>query len=85
MNDDNYFSTKDIYLAATLIARGNTWYELKKRGKVFYFCFDKRQNQEKIGLEADNYWARNILLEPRALFEAMKELKSRMYNENEKR
>jgi hypothetical protein len=81
MNDENHFITKDIYLASTLIATGNTWYSLEKQGKIFYFTFDKRQSQENIEAEVDNYWARNLLVDPRALFDAFQELKTRMYSE----
>ena len=49
MNDniENNYSTKDVYLAATLIALGNTWYSLDREDKVYYFVFDKNQEGQE--------------------------------------
>jgi hypothetical protein len=76
----NTYSTKDIYIASTLIALGHQRYDLIKNGRIFYFEFD---DDGKIPLEVDGYWAGNLLIDPKSLFTAWKELKTRMYeNEN---
>ena len=76
----NTYSTKDIYIASTLIALGHQRYDLIKNGRIFYFEFD---DDGKIPLEVDEYWAGNLLIDPKSLFTAWKELKTRMYeNEN---
>lgn len=80
MNMDTY-STKDIYIASTLIVLGHQRYDLIKNGRIFYFEFD---DDGKIPEEVDEYWAGNLLVDPKALFTAFKELKTRMYeNGNE--
>lgn len=75
------YSTKDIYIASTLIALGHQRYDLIKNGRIFYFEFDDENGE--IPLEVDEYWAGNLLLDPKSIFTAWKELKTRMYgNEN---
>jgi hypothetical protein len=81
MSNESY-STKDIYIASTLIASGYTRYDLIKKGRVFYFnFFDEDGN---IRLQADEYWSGNNLVSPKALFSAFKELKSRIYENEDK-
>lgn len=77
MND---YSTKDIYIASTLIATGYTNYNLIRDGKIVYFNF--LNDDDHIEFQVGEYWSGNILVDPKALFSAFKELKSRIY-ENE--
>ena len=77
MNNTSDFSTKDIYLAATLLTIGYSYYTLKKEDRIFYFIFDNPDG--KIELQVDEYWAGNILVDPKALFNSFRELKGRMY------
>jgi len=81
MKNENGYSTKDIYLAATLIAIGNFKYSLNKQGKIFFFVFDDPDS--KIKSEVDKYWSKELMVDPRLLFNALKELKTRMYSGNE--
>ncbi len=86
------YSTKDIYLASTLIALGYKWYRIEKNGRQCYFIFDAAnvdsppETPPKVSLESeiDNYWAGNLLVDPKELFNAFKELKARIYGEDQR-
>lgn len=78
----NTYSTKDIYIASTLIASGYTNYDLERKGRIFYFNFLDEDN--KIEVEVEDYWIGNSLVDPKALFSAFKELKSRIYENEDK-
>jgi hypothetical protein len=69
------FRTKDIYLASALITSGYD-YLLRKEGIQFSFCFiDKK---DAIQIDVDNYWNGNLLLDPKKVFDAFKQLKTRI-------
>jgi hypothetical protein len=80
------FSTKDIYIAATLIAIGHTNYSVKKEGNVAFFIFENDGNIEDriwetaISVDADEYYSENYEVVPKKLYNAFKELKGRLYN-----
>jgi rubredoxin len=86
------YSTKDIYLASTLIAIGYKWYRIEKNGRQCYFIFDISSVDPPKGTspntffetEVDDYWAGNLLVDPKQLFNAFKELKARIYGEDQR-
>lgn len=86
------YSTKDIYLASTLIALGYKWYRIEKNGRQCYFIFDAGSVDPPKGtspkalleLEVDNYWGGNLSVDPKELFNAFKELKARIYGEDQR-
>lgn len=90
MSDISEYKTKDVYLASTLIAFGYKNYRIERNGRQCYFIFDPyiiSPPKEPIDftpvsfleLQVDEYWAGNLLLDPKELFNAFKELKNRMY------
>jgi len=72
------YKTKDFPIAATLRALGVPIHTVEKQGRVSYFIFDV----ENIDIEnlINKYWNRELKVEARALIEAIKELKNRIYN-----
>lgn len=69
------FRTKDIYLASSLIASGYD-YILQKNDKQYSFCFTDRL--KTINKSVDDYWNGNILIDPKKVFDAFKQLKTRI-------
>jgi len=74
---NNLFKTKDIYLASTLVALGFKYF-LTKKEKQFFFSFEDNE-EEMLHVEIANYWDKNLEIDAITLFNAFKELKSRMY------
>jgi len=82
-NENEIFSTRDLWLASALVALDffvvniNFQIEGAKRRPVGYFEFEKTPELE----EAEKkFWTRQLLIEPKALVESMKSLKSRVVN-----
>lgn len=72
------YSTKDIYLASTIIAIDIPLLDLVKNEKQFTFIFAKTKDLDVVVFD---YWGGVLSVEPKRLFNAFKELKNRMYNE----
>ena len=82
--NDSFYSTQDIYLAATLSSLDYYLTEIEQDEGKFIFVFDKvSQNTSKdtIELDADQYWTGNILIDPKRLFSEFKSIKARMYDQ----
>ncbi len=81
--ENEVFSTRDIYLAATLITLGfgvtniNYQHEGTREQPVGYFEFEK--SDELIAVE-QKYWKGDLAVEPRAFVTAMRGLKARVSN-----
>ena len=81
------YRTKDVYIAATLIALGNNNYRIERNGKQCFFIFtnDNTDHPDGLGpiefieIQVEQYWTGNLLIDPKSLFNAFKELKNRMY------
>jgi hypothetical protein len=74
--DSNYFSTSDLPLAATI----SLWYPLdsidaNRQDKV-NFLFKRDKGIDEL---VENYWRRNLRVDPIDIFNALKLLKSRIY------
>lgn len=82
-NNQDQFSTKDLYLAATLITLGfqkvGVDYQIEgmRRMPVGYFLFEKTPELH----EAEKkFWGGQLAVEPRAFITAMRSLKAEVNN-----
>ena len=77
-NENNYYNTSDLYLVATL----TLWYPLESLDKtnpektVFNFLLT-----EDFQKTLDKYWRNELLVEPKALLNNLKVIKTRLYEE----
>lgn len=83
------YRTKDVYIASTLIALGYNEYRIERNGKQCFFIFDTNESGllnevAKAGIEVtvDQYWSGGLLVDPKKLFNSFRELKTRMYGED---
>ncbi len=76
------FKTTDIYLAATLSSLDYVLEEIIQDGNKFVFRFIKPNTSlpMPIGVDVDQYWTGNLLVDPKRLFSEFKEIKARMYD-----
>ena len=76
------YRTTDIYIASYLLASGFERYRIEKSGSQSIFVFEDNDAPIKhiFELEVDEYYANNVSLPPKKLFNAYKELKSRIFN-----
>ena len=82
--NDSFYSTQDIYLAATLSALDYYLTEINQVEGKFIFVFDKVSKEttlDTIELDANEYWTGNILIDPKRLFSEFKSIKARMYDQ----
>lgn len=84
MENENLYSTKDIYLASALVASNFELQSLEKKGKNFYFVF-KKQSLIDPTINIDNfvnkYWGGTLIVDAKTLFSSFRELKNRIYNQ----
>lgn len=78
--ESSKYSTRDIYLASSLIASNFNLLSIEKTGKLFIFLFDSNIPSD-IHLTINDYWNGKLIVSAKNLFNAFKELKNRMYNE----
>ena len=75
--DENFYSTSDLALAATL----NLYYPIKefnkKNPKRVYFIFKKDKNFD---LLVERYWKGDLKVNPQEYFNSIRSLKNRIYN-----
>lgn len=72
------FFTSDILLASTLNAMGFITIEIERDDpKRCKFVFD---DSDELQTVVNGYWNKELRVEVHALFNAMKNLKSRLYN-----
>lgn len=91
MSDISEYKTKDVYIASMLIARGYKQYRIERNGRQCFFIFypekedvpDSFNPVSFLEDEVNQYWNGNLLVDPKELFNAFKELKNRMYVEGE--
>lgn len=78
MNEEIYFTTYDLNLAAVLVAHGFVLEEVKKqeKGKAL-FCFSDTQQLKKL---IDKYWKQKVRMNPQDLFTSLKVIKNRIYS-----
>jgi len=76
MNNNNTYETKDLYIAAYLIAIGHSLKNHSRYDGEIYFVFD---NNENIQQEVNKFISRKALVDPVAYSQSMKSLKSVLY------
>ncbi len=81
MNDEaismKTYSTQDLPLAATLIALGQSLQSIERTNpKRAGFCFVTSEGLETL---VNSYHKGSITIEPRAYFDAIRQLKNRLY------
>lgn len=74
----NLYKTKDLYLASYLVMHGLNLVQLEKQDKRFYFLFETTDNLKPL---CDEFYARRAKVEPMEYVVAMKQVKSKMYNQ----
>lgn len=81
------YKTKDVYIASTLIAIGFNNYKIERNGRQCFFIFSSDNTDHPDGLgpidyleiQVEKYWNGSLLVDPKSLFNAFKELKTRMF------
>ena len=79
MQDENYYSTSDLALAASILCldyKLETLDRKDSRRAVFIFNRDEALNNV-----LDAYWGDNLAVNPRTYFDALKSLKTRLYDQ----
>jgi hypothetical protein len=74
--NNNIYETKDLYIAAYLIAIGHSLKSHSRYDGEIYFVFD---NNENIQQEVNKFISRKALVDPVAYSQSMKSLKSVLY------
>ena len=77
--NSNSFKTFDLALAAALVTAGYSIEEIEKKpyGKAS-FVFVR---SDKLDAVVNHYWADKLQLNPKAYFDVLKHLKTRIYSE----
>jgi len=81
MSDENIYSTRDLYLAASLVSlefdlvRVDFQIEGEKKTPVGYFCFEDSTSLKEV---ESKYWRGQISVEPRAFVTNLRGLKARV-------
>lgn len=76
--NEKIYSTSDLFLAATL----TLWFPIQSLDKtepqkvIFNFIFTNELQKT-----LDSYWRNELHVEPKALFNSLKTIKSRLYQE----
>lgn len=72
------YSTKDVYLTATLLACDCDIQSMKKDGKQFtFFITSENGNVQEF---VDKFWAGELPIDAKKLFNSYREMRARMYN-----
>lgn len=77
MTNQNSYVTKDQYLASTLFALGLKIIKSEWRGKECFFIFGKAAECAEI---VRQYYAGDLKIDPRILFDGFKAIKSMIFN-----
>lgn len=73
------YKTSDMCLAGTLITLGYIVEDIDRSNRKVIFSF---QETPKLKKDIDRYWRDEILVEPIAFSNALKNLKTRIYDQN---
>jgi hypothetical protein len=76
--DNNQFSTHDLNITSCMVALGHPLEKINKQGGgrcQFFFI-----RSEKLKTDIVAYWKQDLLVNPHALFDGLKFIKSRIYN-----
>jgi hypothetical protein len=75
--ENDLFSTYDLNITACMVALGHSIEKIQKQGGGRCQFFFKRSDKLKDDVIA--YWKQAVLVNPHALFDALKFMKSRIY------
>ena len=73
---NNYFETSELSLSSALLCLGYKLLIVEKRNPKSLFMFERT---EFIDQAIQGFWAGEVRVEPKAYFNAIKEVKSRLY------
>ena len=76
--DNDQFSTYDLNITACMVTLGHPLEKINRQGGSRCQFFFNRSEQLKNDILA--YWKQDILVNPHALFDGLKFIKSRIYN-----
>lgn len=74
--NNNYFETSDLSLASALLFFGFKLESLERSNPKASFIF---QRTEYLDETIQGFWAGELKVEPKAFFNCIKEIKSRLY------
>lgn len=78
-NNEKTYQTKDVYLAATLLALGYDIIDMPKKEKQFTFIFDN--TEDRIEKDVDKYWSGDLSIKNvKSVFTSYRDLRARMFN-----
>lgn len=77
MTKNDYFETAELSLASTLICLGFKLDYVEKKDPKSLFVF---RREEQLDLAIQGFWAGELRVEPKAFFNCIKEVKSRLYD-----
>lgn len=75
------YRTADTQIASYLIASGFENYSLEREGNKIFFIFEDNDKKTPFNIfekEVSEYWSNNTTIEPKKLFNAYKEIKTRI-------
>jgi len=76
------FTTYNLNFSAVLVASGIKLAKVDSGlGSKSLFCFESSKKIQEIN---DRYWRKELLIEPQLLFDSLKFLKNRLYNDLER-
>ncbi len=80
-NPQNLYETSDLPLASTLLCLGHkVWATDKADAQRVSFLFERKNGLDGL---LESYWRHELLVEPVAFFNALKEAKTRIRNYGE--
>lgn len=79
MNGNENFSTNDLHISAVLVALGHKLDRIEKSpsGRATFFFQESPSLTESL----QEYWNLELRLNPQKIFDSLKFLKTRLYNE----
>jgi len=73
------FTTYNLNFSAVLVASGIVLHKVDRGiGSKALFCFENSQILQSLN---DKYWQKELKVEPQLLFDSLKYLKNRLYND----
>ena len=79
MTTNDFFRTSDLPLSSALLCLGFCLETVEKEYPKSTFIFKR---SEALDEAVQSFWASSLRLEPKAYFNCVKEVKSRLYSEN---
>lgn len=74
-----YFKSNELALASALIVLGYPLFAIDKQKPKSVFLFERNEGLDEL---VKDFWTGNLRIEPKLYFNAIKEIKSRLYSED---